>query len=562
MKIERKSDLYADVLVLGGGTAGPMAALKAKRKNPLLDVLLVDKATVRRGGSICRGMDAFNNVTIPGKATVQEYIDSIQLMSDGIVDPNLSRIIAEKSFSILRELEDWGVATFPRNPDHSYMVQQFHPRGAFLAEMRGDIKPAMEKLVREAGVRILNRTMGTRILTENGRAVGATLLNVRTGDFQVCRAKSIILCTGGQGRFALPDTGYLFGTFDCPFNAGEGHSMIYHAGGELTNMEYNDVSPMLKDYEGPGHSTFIRYGGHLVNSLGERFMEKYAPEMLERAPSGIREQAMRTEMREGRGPIYYDLRHLPPDIIQIIKDGIFAAERPTEKQFFEMRGVDIGKDLIEITLSGPNMCGGHGPTGAIVDKTAETTVKNLYAAGDLASTGWGFVGAAWVFGMIAAETAADRNAELVQGEIDEAAVQAEYRRLSAPTQLGEGFDPKDMEYKVRRIIKPHLTSPKSKERLESALRQIEGFRRDMLKVKAADSHELMKFVEVDAIIDTLEMAVRASLLRNESRWGYGHYRIDYPQRDPAWDKKYVIAAKNPASGAMNIYTQDVPPLEM
>lgn len=558
MNIERKPDLLADILIIGGGTAGPMAALKAKQKNPQLDVLLVDKATVRRGGSICRGMDAFNNVTIPGHATAQEYVESIQLMSEGIVDPNLSRIIAEKSFAILRELEDLGVATFPRQPDGDYMVQQFHPRGAFLAEMRGDIKPAMEKLVRQAGVRILNRTMATRLLTEDGRAVGATLLNVRTGHFQVCRAKSIILCTGGQGRFALPDTGYLFGTFDCPYNAGEGHAMIYHAGGQLTNMEYNDVSPMLKDYEGPGHSTFIRYGGHLVNSLGERFMTKYAPEMLERAPSGIREQAMRTEIREGRGPIYYDLRHLPPETVQIIKDGIFAAERPTEKEFFELRGVDIGSDLIELTLSGPNMCGGHGPTGAIVDANAETTVKNLYAAGDIASTGWGFVGAAWVFGMIAAETAAERNASLSLGLVDEQAVQTEYQRLLAPTQREDGFDPKDMEYKVRRIIKPHLTSPKSQARLESALRQISGFRADMDKVRVTDSHDLMKFVEVGAIIDTLEMAVRASLTRKESRWGYGHNRIDYPVKDPVWDKKYVIVAQDPASGQMTTYAKDVP----
>lgn len=558
MIIERKPDLVADILVVGGGTAGPMAALKAKRKNPDLDVLLVDKATVRRGGSICRGMDAFNNVTIPGKATPEEYVESIQLMSDGIVDPNLSRIIAEKSFGILQELEASGVAEFPRNPDGSYMVQQFHPRGAFLAEMRGDIKPAMEKLVREAGVRILNRTMATRVLVENGRAVGATLLNVRSGDFQVCRARSIILCTGGQGRFALPDTGYLFGTFDCPYNAGEGHSMIYHAGGELTNMEYNDVSPMLKDYEGPGHSTFIRHGGHLVNSLGERFMTRYAPEMLERAPSGIREQAMRTEIKEGRGPIYYDLRHLPPATIQIIKEGIFAAERPTEKQFFALRGVDIGTDLIEITLSGPNMCGGHGPTGAIVDTCAETTVQNLYAAGDIASTGWGFVGAAWVFGMVAAETAAERNGRIALGNIDAAAVDAEYQRLLAPTLREDGFDPQDMEYKVRRIIKPQLTSPKSQARLEAALKQIAGFRADMAKVKVADSHGLMKYVEVDAIIDTLEMAVRASLARQESRWGYGHHRSDYPVKNPAWDKKYVIAAKDKASGLMSVYAKDVP----
>lgn len=560
MNIEYGTDLQADVLVVGGGTAGPMAALKAKKRNPELNILLVDKATVRRGGSICRGMDAFNNVTIPGKATVQDYIDSIQLMSEGIVDPNLSRVIAEKSFAILQELEGWGVASFPRDQNGDYIVQQFHPRGAFLAEMRGDIKPVMEKMVREAGVRILNRTMATSILTDNGRAVGATLLNIRTGVFQVCKAKSVILCTGGQGRFSLPDTGYLFGTFDCPYNAGEGYSMIYRAGGELANMEYNDVSPMLKDYEGPGHSTFIRHGGHLVNSLGERFMAKYSPQMLERAPSGIREQAMRTEIREGRGPIYYDLRHLPPETIQIIKEGIFAAERPTEKQFFAMRGIDIGTDLIEITLSGPNMCGGHGPTGAIVDEKAETTVKNLYAAGDIASTGWGFVGAAWVFGMIAGETAAAMNEKIPWGQVEQAAVQAEYERLLAPANRKDGFDAEEMEYKVRRIIKPHLTSPKNAPRLESALRQIQGFRRDMEKVKATDSHELMKFVEVEAIIDTLEMAVRASLARKESRWGYGHNRADFPEKDPAWDKKYVIVAKDPVSGGMTTYPKAVPDL--
>ena len=562
LNLERKPDLQADLLIIGGGTAGPMAALKAKRKNPSLDVLIVDKATVRRGGSICRGMDAFNNVTIPGKATIEEYVESIQLMSDGIIDPNLSRIIAEKSFGILQELESLGVASFPRYENGEYMVQQFHPRGAFLAEMRGDIKPVMEKLIRGAGVRILNRTMASRILTENGRAVGATLLNIRTGEFQVCRAKSIILCTGGQGRFALPDTGYLFGTFDCPYNAGEGHSMIYHAGGKLVNMEYNDVSPMLKDYEGPGHSTFIRHGGHLVNSLGERFMTKYAPDMLERAPSGIREQAMRTEVREGRGPIYYDLRHLAKETIQIIKEGIFAAERPTEKQFFEMRGIDIGNDLIEITLSGPNMCGGHGPTGALVDENAETTVKNLYAAGDIASTGWGFVGAAWVFGMIAAETAAELDAKISFGNVDEQMAEAEYQRLLAPTQREDGFDPTEMEYKVRRIIKPHLTSPKSQARLESALGQVDAFRRNMANVKVADSHELMKFVEVGAIIDTLEMAVRASLERKESRWGYGHHRMDYPQKNPDWDKKYVVAAKDQASARMTTYAQAVPEMRM
>jgi succinate dehydrogenase/fumarate reductase flavoprotein subunit len=558
VKITRKEDLQVDLLIIGGGTAGPMAALKAKKKNPALSVLIVDKATVRRGGSICRGMDAFNNVTVPGVATVQEYVDSIDMMSDGIADPNISRVVAEKSFAILRELEDWGVATFPRDENGHYMVQKFHPKGAFLAEMRGDIKPAMAKLLEEHGVKVLNRTMATRLFSADGRVTGAALFNIRSGVFQACTAKAVILCTGGQGRFGLPDSGYLFGTFDCPYNAGEGYSMVYHAGGELANMEYNDVSPMLKDYEGPGHSTFIRHGGYLVNSLGERFMTKYSPEFLERAPSGVREQAMRTEIKEGRGPIYYDLRHLPAETIELIKEGIFAAERPTEKEFFALKGIDIGRDLIELTLSGPNMCGGHGPTGALVGVNAETAVRNLYAAGDVASTGWGFVGAAWVFGTVAAEDAAGRMDDLAFQAPDEEEVARELARLAAPLDREDGYDPEEMEFKVRRMIKPHLTSPKNEARLMAALGAVERFREDMGRVRARDYHEVMKFVEVEAIIDTLEMAVRASLARRESRWGYGHYRLDYPKKAPAWEKKYAVVAKDAATGLMAVSARPVP----
>lgn len=558
MNIIRKHTIETDLLVIGGGTAGPMAALKAVMKNPKSDVLIIDKATVKRGGSICRGMDAFNNVTVPGKATVEEYVDSINLMSEGICNSALNKIIAERSFTILKELEAWGVASFPKDERGDYIVQKFHPKGAFLAEMRGDIKPVMEKMLREHNVKIMNRTIATKILISENRAAGAVLFNIRTGEFMVCKAKSIILCTGGQGRFALPDSGYLFGTFDCPFNAGEGFSMIYHAGGELTNMEYNDVSPMLKDFEGPGHSTFIRHGGYLVNSLGERFMEKYSPDLLERAPSGIREQAMRTELSEGRGPIYYDLRHLSADTIEIIKEGIFAAERPTEKEFFELKGIDIGKDLIELTLSGPNMCGGHGPTGAIINEYGETTVQGLYAAGDVAATGWGFVGAAWVFGTIAGEHAAEKVKNLSFKEIDNKQVEDEFRRLCAPLELEDGFEPEQMEYKVRRIIKPLLTSPKSAQKLKTALNHVAKFREDIKKVKAKDFHEVMKVIEIQSIIDTLEMAVRASLTRTESRWGYGHFRLDFPQKDLAWDNKYVIVAKDKNSNCMITYSKFVP----
>ncbi|HWR29738.1 MAG TPA: fumarate reductase/succinate dehydrogenase flavoprotein subunit [Negativicutes bacterium] len=549
--------ISTDVLIIGGGTAGPMAAVKAKIQRPDVDVLLVDKATVRRGGSICRGMDAYNNVVVPGIATVEQYVESVRMMSDGIFDANLVRKTAEYSFSILKELENWGVAKFPKDKDGQYIVSQFHPTGKFLAEMRGDIKPKMEQLVREQGVKILNRTMATRILTTDGRATGAILFNIRTGKLTVCKAKAVIVCAGGQGRFALPDTGYLFGTFDCPYNAGEGFSMIYHAGGELANMEFMGISPMIKDYEGPGHSTFTRHGAYLVNVMGERFMPKYS-EFAEHAPGGIRATAMRTEIAEGRGPIYYDLRHLSLDTIEIIKEGIFAAERPTEKEFFSKKGVDIGRDLIELTMSGPNLCGGHAPSGVVINEHGETTVAGLYAAGDVACTGWGFVGGAWVFGTLAGQHAAETVDDIATFPIDTNQVSEERKRLFAPLNSAGKVEPDELEYKIRRVIKPYLKSPKAGPRLNIALDYVRQFRDDLGKVRARDYHQIMKVTEISAIIDSLEMAARASLARTESRWGDAHFRVDYPEKDLDWGQHFVVIEKDQSSGAMTTSKKPVP----
>ncbi|MDD4732677.1 MAG: fumarate reductase/succinate dehydrogenase flavoprotein subunit [Desulfovibrio sp.] len=549
--------ITTDLLIIGGGTAGPMAGIKAKKKNPEADVLIVDKATVKRGGSICRGMDAYNNVTIPGEATVDEYVEAVDIISDGIQDKKVNRVLAENSFQMLKDLEEWGAAAFPRNEDGSFMVQQFHPKGKFLTEMRGDIKPVMAKLCKKLGVRTMDRTMATRVLTDaQGRATGATLLNVRTGECTLCKAKTVLICTGSNGRFNLPDTGFLFGSFDCPFNAGEGLSMVYEAGGELCNMEHHIFSPMIKDFEGPGHSTFTRYGAYLINAEGERFMLNYH-EKGERAPSGIRGMAMRREVVEGRGPLYYDLRHLDAETVEIIKDGLFSCERPTEKEFFQNRNIDIGKDLIELTVSGPNICGGHGLAGVKVDETARTTVPNLYAAGDVASTCMGFVGAAWVFGSLAAEDAVSRLDEIQAPEVDEADARAEFQRLLAPLHRDEGLEAKEVEYKIRRMVKPYLASPKHGGRMESALRLVRQYRGEIDQIKVQDLHGVMKANEISSILDTVEMSLQASLFRTESRWGYGHYRSDFPEKSPEWDGCRVVVRKNADTNAMETVKETV-----
>src|SRR6202048_1229572 len=102
-------ELEFDLVVVGGGTGGPMAAGKAKEANPALRVLVIDKANVKRSGAISMGMDGLNNAVIPGHATPEQYTKEITVENDGIVDQKGVFAYASNSFAMIEELDRWGV---------------------------------------------------------------------------------------------------------------------------------------------------------------------------------------------------------------------------------------------------------------------------------------------------------------------------------------------------------------------------------------------------------------------------------------------------------------------
>lgn len=114
-----------------------------------------------------------------------------------------------------------------------------------------DLKKILARVIRRSGVTVENRVMATRVLMDEGAAAGALGFNVRTGEFLAIRAKAVVLACGAAGRLGLPASGYLMGTYENPSNAGDGYSMAYHAGAELTNIECFQINPLLKDYNGP-----------------------------------------------------------------------------------------------------------------------------------------------------------------------------------------------------------------------------------------------------------------------------------------------------------------------
>ncbi|NHJ46364.1 MAG: fumarate reductase/succinate dehydrogenase flavoprotein subunit [Asgard group archaeon] len=516
-------ELEADILIIGGGSAGCMAALVAKEEIPDADVLIIEKGDISRSGSIAMGMDALNIVVQPGKTTSDLYVESARYAAAGILDPKPSYVLGENSYSILKRLENWGVR-FPLDKNGEYITLQVHKKGAFMVEMDApDLKIILSEKVKEAGVRVLNRVIMTDLLLHKDQVIGAIGFNYRSGEFIVCSAKVTILANGGCSRFSLPNSGYLYGVFDYPGNAGDGYSMAFNAGAKLTGFECPQSSPLIKDFNCPLLYITLTRGAEVVNAYGEKIDLEY-----------LSTQTMLQALREGVGPIFIKMDHLPEEKIKEIERILFTTERPTQKKFWEGRGVDFRKGMIELGETEYQLCGGHGITGIVVNEKAETSLKNLFAIGDVASVPMQHLSGAFVFGEIAGIEAVKLAAKTKIQKPNIDFVKAEEKRLFA--MLDEeadrtDFSPTKFEYKVRRMVSDYITPPKNKRKLELALWWIKRFRDEMNIVKAKDYHELSKMEEIRFILDCAELSAAAALERKESRWGWFHYRTDYPEQD-------------------------------
>src|SRR6187402_2368912 len=216
-----------DIVVVGGGTAGPMAAIKAKERNPALRILLIDKANVKRSGAISMGMDGLNNAVIPGHASPEQYTKEITIANDGICDQAPVLKYAQRCFDMVQELDRFGIR-FQKTENGDFAVRKVHHLGTYVLPMpNGDtVKKALYRQLRRVQLLISNRFMATRLLTgPQGRVAGAIAVNTRTAEFLVIRAKAVILCMGAAGRLGLPASGYLYGTYENATNTGDGYAM-------------------------------------------------------------------------------------------------------------------------------------------------------------------------------------------------------------------------------------------------------------------------------------------------------------------------------------------------
>ncbi|MEV5311926.1 fumarate reductase/succinate dehydrogenase flavoprotein subunit [Streptomyces sp. NPDC052610] len=546
-------ELSCDVLVIGGGTAGTMAALTAAERGA--DVLLLEKAHVRHSGALAMGMDGVNNAVVPGRAEPDDYVAEITRANDGIVDQSTIRQTAVRGFDMVRRLESYGVK-FEKDEHGEYAVRQVHRSGSYVLPMPEgkDVKKVLYRQLRRREmrerIRIENRVMPVRVLTAQGRAVGAVGFNTRTGAFVTVRAGAVILATGACGRLGLPASGYLYGTYENPTNAGDGYAMAYHAGAELTGIECFQINPLIKDYNGPACAYVANpFGGYQVNRHGERFVDSdyWSGQMM---------AEFAAEVASDRGPVYLKLSHLPEESVAALESILHSTERPTRGTFHAGRGHDYRTHDVEMHISEIGLCGGHSASGVRVDDHARTTVPRLYAAGDLACVPHNYMIGAFVFGDLAGADAARYSA--YDGELPADQLREAHELIYRPLRNPDGPPQPQVEYKLRRFVNDYVAPPKSGARLSLALEAFERMRADIAEMGARTPHELMRCAEVSFIRDCAEMAARASLARTESRWGLYHDRLDHPHRDDASWFHHLDLRKSP-SGAMEFTARPVAP---
>jgi succinate dehydrogenase/fumarate reductase flavoprotein subunit/HEAT repeat protein len=548
--------LDCDVLVIGGGTAGTMAALTAAEHGA--QVLLLEKAHVRHSGALAMGMDGVNNAVIPGKATPEGYVAEITRANDGIVNQRTIYQTATRGFAMVQRLERYGVK-FEKDEHGEYAVRRVHRSGSYVLPMPEgkDVKKALYRVLRQRSmrekIRIENRLMPVRVLVEDGRAVGAAAFNSRTGEFVAVAAKTVILATGACGRLGLPASGYLYGTYENPTNAGDGYSMAYHAGAELSGIECFQVNPLIKDYNGPACAYVANpFGGYQVNALGERFVDSdyWSGQMM---------AEVKREIESARGPIYLKVSHLPDETLGALENILHTTERPTRGTFHANRGHDYRTHDIEMHISEIGLCSGHSASGVWVDEHARTTVPGLYAAGDLACVPHNYMIGAFVYGDLAGEHAASTVSEVAAPvELPAEQLAEAHELIYRPLRHPEGPPQPQVEYKLRRFVNDYVAPPKTATKLSIAVQTFERMRGEIDEMGATTPHELMRAAEVSFIRDCAEMAARSSLTRTESRWGLYHDRADMPDRDDeSW--RYHLNLRKAVDGTMEFLKRPVTP---
>ncbi|MDR1921756.1 MAG: adenylyl-sulfate reductase subunit alpha [Candidatus Adiutrix sp.] len=530
----RSISLEADILIIGGGAAGCYAALCAARRSGAR-VLLAEKANIERSGCLAAGVNAVNAYIGQGH-TPEDYVEYARRDAEGIVREDLLLTMAERLNGVALALEALGL-TILKDEQGRYAS-----RGWRNIKINGEnIKPLLAAAVRaEPAVKVVNHVNVVSYLADNGRILGAVGFGADEAAQYVLRAPAVICATGGAAGLYRPNSpGFARqAMWYPPFNTGAGYAMGILAGAEMTALEMRFVALRCKDVIAPTGALAQGAGARQINKLGQVYEKRYGLSTSQRVYGTLRENL------EGRGPCRLRAENLGPEQIEdLYRAYLNMAPAQTLKWVEESAGAGAALEA-EIEAAGPYIVGGHTASGYWVDTQRRTTLRGLFAAGDVAGgCPQKYVSGAMAEAAIAAEAAWDyarANPPPARAAALDAQAQALHDEAEGYLSRADALiDADQIEAAMQKTMDEYaggLTARYSynEAQLDKADGRISELTALSARLGAEDMYGLMKIHELRERLVVCRSLIAHLKARRETRWpGFGVH-LDYPEKSENW----------------------------
>ena len=524
----------ADVLCIGGGIAGLMAAIRASELGA--KVVVVEKGDTRHGGAARAGNDHFE-CYIPDvhgedrEAFIQELLHGQK--GEMLMDREIFRTQFSRSLDIIKLWDSWGISM-------KYKGKWEFAGHSFPGQTRNYLKYSgqyqqsiLTKQALDRGVQIVNRVMASDLLCSNGRIVGAIGAHTREDKLVIFQAKAVILGTGRCTRlFPGPTPGWMFNDAHFGTTTGDGRAMSYRAGAELQNVEMpqRHIGPkyfarfgqatwvgVLRDWHGKPVGTFVnkpdRVNGDIMCEVNKLIPEHY--------------------VKSGKGPVYMDCTGMSDEDHEYMMYWMKHEGANAVLNHMQEEGIDVRTHPIEF-MTYQMRCGGL----IVMNAKGETTLQGLYAAGDESVGG---ISAAAVFGWISGENAAQYTQEAKPANVESVRTRIEARKKLIDQLRGResGPDWKEANVALQQVMYDYAGSTRSEHLLSQGLSHLERIKDKVYNsMVARNPHELRRCLEVLNLLDLGELVFRAADDRKETR-GL-HNRPDYPFTNPLLNKYHIV----------------------
>lgn len=526
---KRVSHSFTDVLIIGGGIAGLRAAMEI---DPRLSVLIVSKESV---------IESNSNYAQGGIASVLHTGDRFEdhvsdtLTAGGVLcDPAVVEMVIKEGPQCIGELVGWGTE-FDRIEGELALTKEGGHGHDRIVHALGDatgkevIRAMVAKVRSCENIQIWQNEFTLDLITHEGVCRGALASDEKHGRTLIW-AKQTILCTGGVGQIYRESTNPKVAT-------GDGLAMALRAGAEVRDMEFMQFHPTVLYIAGSSRSLITEAirgeGGHLVDKNGHRFMTDYDPRG-ELAPRDIVSKAIVSQMEVTQHPnVYLSLRHMDPKFVM--------ARFPGIRQACAKFAIDITQDRIPVRPGAHYMIG-----GITVDMQGQTTLQNLWAAGEVTSSGLHGANRLASNSLLEGLVYGKR-----VGQGTSAAALAMPDRFEA-LDIRQEKIPRGMPLDladIRNSLKSLMWRSVGVRRTETGLQEaIEGFEAWSTYVLAQqfdkpDGWELQNMLMVANVM------AQAALERRESRGV--HLRMDYPEMDDAnWNRHLSLKLAPGGSSAV------------